>query len=74
MFFDRPESGEVAILVQIGMETPEDEADAREFEELAISAGAQPAALVIASRRTSSPRYLIGSGKVEEIASAVLYL
>lgn len=71
MFFDRPESGEVAILVQIGMETPEDEADAREFEELAISAGAQPAALVIASRRTSSPRYLIGSGKVEEIAAAI---
>src|SRR5690606_11427153 len=53
------------------METAEDEADAREFEELAISAGAQPAALVVASRRTSSPRYLIGSGKVEEIAAAI---
>lgn len=71
MFFERPESGEVAILVQIGLETPQDEADAREFEELAISAGAIPAELVLASRRQSSPRYLVGSGKVEEIASAI---
>ncbi|HHX82975.1 MAG TPA: GTPase HflX, partial [Pseudomonadaceae bacterium] len=71
MFFERPESGEVAILVQVGLETPQDEADAREFEELAISAGAIPAELVLASRRQSSPRYLVGSGKVEEIASAI---
>ena len=71
MFFERPESGEVAILVQIGLETPQDEADAREFEELAISAGAIPAEMVLASRRQSSPRYLVGSGKVEEIASAI---
>ncbi len=71
MFFERPESGEVAILVQIGMESSQDEADAMEFEELAISAGAVPAATIIASRRGATPRYLIGSGKVEEIAAAI---
>jgi GTP-binding protein HflX len=71
LFFERPKSGESAILVQVGFENPQDEADAREFEELAISAGAIPAALVTASRRLTSPRTLIGSGKLEELAAAI---
>lgn len=71
MFFERPESGEIAILVQIGLDSSQDEADAREFEELAISAGALPATLVLASRRLTTPRYLIGTGKVEEILAAI---
>lgn len=71
MFFERPESGEVAILVQIGLDSSQDEADAKEFEELAISAGALPATLVVASRRLTTPRFLIGSGKVEEVAAAI---
>jgi GTPase len=71
LFFDRPESGELAILIQIGMETAQDEADAREFEELAIAAGAVPVALIVSSRKSSSPRYLVGTGKLEEISSAL---
>jgi GTP-binding protein HflX len=71
LFFERPESGEIAILVQIGMEDMQDEADAREFEELAISAGAIPAELVVASRRLTTPRYLIGTGKLEELQAAI---
>lgn len=71
MFFERPQSGEIAILVQIGLESAQDEADAREFEELAISAGAIPAALVVGSRRLTTPRLLVGTGKVEEISAAI---
>jgi len=71
LFFERPASGEVAILVQVGLDTLQDVADAREFEELAISAGAIPATLIVASRRLTTPRYLIGSGKVDEIAAAL---
>lgn len=71
MFFDRPESGELAILVQIGMESAQDEADAREFEQLAIAAGAIPAATIISSRKSSSPRFLVGTGKIEEISAAL---
>lgn len=71
MFFERPQSGELAVLIQVGMESAQDEADAREFEELAISAGAIPVALVIASRKSTTPRYFVGSGKVEEIAAAI---
>lgn len=71
MFFDRPDSGELAILIQIGMETAQDEADAREFEELAIAAGAVPVALIVSSRKSSSPRYLVGTGKLEEISATL---
>ncbi len=69
MFFDRPESGELAILIQIGMESAQDEADAREFEELAIAAGAVPVAMITASRKSTSPRYLVGTGKLQEIVT-----
>jgi GTPase len=70
VFFERPDSGEIAILVHVGSDTEQDEADIREFEELAISAGAIPAALIIASGRVTTPRFFVGSGKVEEIAEA----
>lgn len=42
----------------------------REFEELAIAAGAIPAVLITASARLTTPRFFVGSGKVEEIAAA----
>lgn len=70
MFFERPDSGEIAILVHVGLGLQQDEADIREFEELAISAGAIPAALITASARSTTPRFFVGVGKVEEIAEA----
>ena len=70
MFFERPESGENAILVHVGSDPGREEADIREFEELAISAGASPAALITASLRLTTPRFFVGAGKVEEIAAA----
>jgi GTP-binding protein HflX len=70
LFFERPESGEIAILVHVGTDSAQDEADMREFEELAIAAGASPAALILASARLTTPRFFVGSGKVEEIAAA----
>lgn len=72
MFFDRPESGELAILVHISHSSAiSDEAEAREFEELAISAGAIPVEFIRASQKQTTPRYLVGTGKLDEIAAAV---
>jgi GTP-binding protein HflX len=71
VFFERPETGEVAILVHVGADPAHEEADLREFEELALSAGASPAALITASSRLATPRFLVGTGKVEEIAAAI---
>jgi GTP-binding protein HflX len=46
---------------------PVSEEDVREFEALALSAGAMPVGTITGSRRTPEPRYFVGSGKAEEI-------
>jgi len=72
LFFERPETGELAILIHLNLgSTASDEAETKEFEELAISAGAIPVAFIHASRRSTTPRFLVGSGKVDEIAAAI---
>jgi GTP-binding protein HflX len=71
LFFDRPESGEVSILVHISINSESERQDPEEFEELAISAGAMPAAYLKGSRKQPSPNYFIGSGKLEELSAAV---
>ena len=71
MFFDRPESGEIAILVHISIDSESEREDPTEFEELALSAGAMPVAYITGSRKKPTPNYFIGIGKLEEIAAAV---
>ena len=71
MFFDRPDSGEVSILVHISIDLESEREDPTEFEELALSAGAQPAAYITGSRKQPSPNYFVGAGKLEEIQAAV---
>jgi len=65
--FERPERGERAILVRIGLGQAPDADELAEFDALARSAGAIPVATVTGSRRNPEPRYFIGSGKAEEI-------
>ncbi len=69
--FERPKSGERAVLVHLEMLEDKDREDPREFTELALSAGADPVALVSGSRKHPSPRYFVGKGKLEEIHIAV---
>ncbi|MDG2251194.1 MAG: GTPase HflX [Gammaproteobacteria bacterium] len=71
MFFERPETGEVTILVQLSIESDKEQEDPIEFEELALSAGALPVEFISGARKQPSPNYFVGSGKLEEIASAV---
>ncbi|NKB35066.1 MAG: GTPase HflX [Pseudomonadales bacterium] len=71
MFFERPESGEVSILVHLSIESDKEREDPIEFEELALSAGAQPVEFITGTRKQPSPNYFVGSGKLEEIAAAV---
>lgn len=68
MFFERPESGEIAILVHLDLADDSQREDPKEFEELALSAGADPVAMVTGSRNRISSRYFVGRGKAEEIA------
>lgn len=71
MFFDRPDSGERAVLVHLNLASEAQREDPREFEELVLSAGGDPVAYVIGARPTPDPRTFVGSGKLEEIAGAV---
>lgn len=67
--FERPKSGERAVLVQLS--TRDEEEDLAELRELALSAGAIPVAVVIGKRQNPDPRFLIGKGKLEELAQTV---
>ena len=71
MFFDRPDSGELAVLVHMELNQRDRVNDLREFEELVLSAGGDPAALVTGSRAAPQAKYFIGTGKLEELQNAV---
>lgn len=65
---DRPRFGERAVLVHVQAPGPWLDEEISEFKELAESAGAQCVAELQTRLRRTDPRYLIGPGKVDEIA------
>ncbi len=71
MFFERPDSGEVAILVHLKLDSECEPEDPREFEELVISAGGDPVSLITGSRNTPHRKYFVGIGKLDELKQAV---
>jgi len=71
LFFERPESGELAILVHIDLADEADQESPRELEELALSAGADPVEFLTGSRAHPSPKFFVGAGKLEELRALV---
>ena len=71
MFFERPGTGERAVLVHLNLDADSPQEDPRELEELALSAGADPVEFIFGQRRRPDPRSFVGSGKLEEIVAAV---
>lgn len=71
MFFERPESGECAILVHVDLADDADQESPRELEELALSAGADPVAFLTGSRSQPSPKFFLGTGKLDELRQLV---
>jgi len=67
LFFERPGGGERAILVHLDGQDPAAREDPQEFQELARSAGAEAVGFVNVARHQPSAKFLIGSGKVEEL-------
>ncbi len=67
--FDRPESGERAILVHLTLRAGQE--DLYELKELAKSAGAVPAHVVTGTRQRPDPKFFVGKGKLEEIKSEI---
>jgi len=71
LFFDRPESGELAVLVHLNFTRSTEPDDPREFEELVLSAGGDPVAFMSGQRSAPSAKFFIGSGKLEELRGLV---
>ncbi len=65
--FERPQAGERAVLVRLGLGEPVRPEDLQEFEQLALSAGVTPVASVTGRRERPDPRYFMGSGKAAEV-------
>ena len=65
--FERPQGGDRAVLVGVGIGHPVDPNDIAEFAALAASAGTVAVGTVLASRARPDPKYFVGSGKAEEI-------
>lgn len=69
--FERPKTGERALLVHCFIGAPPSLPDAEEFALLADSAGAEVLCQVEARLARAQPRYLLGSGKVDELVALV---
>ena len=67
--FERPRTGERAVLVRLGLGAQVDPEDLQEFRQLAVSAGALPVATLTGRRARPDSRYFLGSGKAEELRS-----
>ncbi len=71
--FERPQSGERAVLVHLDLGVPAAQAQLDEFVLLAKAAGAQFLGLFRASRKVPDPRFFVGSGKTQEIKEVVAH-
>jgi GTP-binding protein HflX len=70
-FFERPQSGERAVLVHASPDGLPDESEREEFAELARSAGAELVAELASARRNPDPRNFIGRGKLDELEAMI---
>ena len=66
--FDRPATGERALLVHMDERCAASMAD--EFRELAVSAGARVSGAVHYPERSPDPKFFVGAGKADEIRTA----
>lgn len=69
--FERPRKSERAVLVNVDFRAAGMCEELDEFSELACSAGAEPVAVITASRQAPDPKYFVGTGKAEEIRACV---
>ena len=70
--FDRPQSGERAILVHLDLRQESAREDLDEFQELAVAAGVYPVAVITGTRQQPEPRYFVGRGKAADIRERVI--
>lgn len=67
--FDRPKNGKQAVLVHMALFR--ESSDLNELQELVLSAGIQPLAVLTGRRNRPEPKYFIGTGKLEELKHVI---
>ncbi|MFT6860092.1 MAG: GTP-binding protein HflX [Thalassolituus oleivorans] len=72
MLFERPNSGERAVLVHLDFHSEDEREDSNEFVQLVTSAGGDPVAFITGSRKRPDARLFIGTGKLEEIRESLV--
>jgi len=70
--FERPQYGERAVLLHVSLGQPRSKDDDQEFASLALSAGVEIVVELYAHRESATPKYLIGTGKLEELKTALV--
>ncbi len=70
--FERPKSGERAVLVYLDFGKGIDPEASEEFWDLAVSAGAQPTSVISGKRARPDARHFVGTGKVDEIKDSLV--
>jgi GTP-binding protein HflX len=71
LFFDRPESGQRAVLVHVRFTQDDEALEILEFEDLVRAADIQPLAVLTGRRQRPDPRLYIGTGKLAELRAAL---
>ena len=69
--FERPQSGERAVLVHAATDKVPDQSERDEFVDLAVSAGAIICGQITSGRRRPDSRYFIGRGKLDELKQCI---
>ena len=69
--FERPQSGERAILVHASPQGAPEDNEREEFAELAVSAGAVVVDEIISARKRPDPRTFIGGGKLDDVRASI---
>jgi GTP-binding protein HflX len=71
LLFERPTSGERAVLVHFELTDQKDSEDLHELKELVVSSGSIPVATLEGKRRQPAPGFFIGEGKLAELAELI---
>jgi GTP-binding protein HflX len=71
LFFDRPESGQRAILVHVRFSAHDEALEIQEFEELVRAADIESLAVLTGRRKRPDARWFIGTGKLDELRAAL---
>ena len=69
--FERPQSGERAILVHASPQGAPEDNEREEFAELAVSAGAVVVDEIVSARKRPDPRTFIGGGKLDDVRDSI---